>query len=190
MKPITDDFIVREVLAGRKEAYAHVVDRYKKPLYNLAYRMTLSAEDALDLSQETFVRAYAKLHTYQPGKSLFAWLYTICLNLTRNHLGKKRELPAESEDALGRRTTEGGNCDPSPEELMTEREKIRWLEKGLQRLPVELREAVVLRYMQELPFEEVSRVLGISLSATKMRVYRGLERLREVMHYKEMIHGL
>ena len=181
MKQTTDAFIVQEVLSGKKEAYASVVDRYKRPLFNLAFRMTSSAEDARDLSQETFVRAYSRLHTYKPEKSLFTWLYTICLNLTRNHLGKKREVLAEKEEVLARRNAGEADCHRSPEELMTEREKMRGLTEALHALPVDLREAVVLRYMQELSFEEVSQVLGVSLSATKMRVYRGLEKLRDAM---------
>jgi RNA polymerase sigma-70 factor (ECF subfamily) len=190
MKFTTDSLIVEEVLSGNKEAYGHLVDRYKRPLYNLAFRMTSSVEDARDLSQEAFVRAYTKLHKYRPDKSLFTWLYTICLNLTRNHLAKRREVSSEdpNRSAVARGMSDR-DCESLPDDLLIEREETKWLERALQLIPVDLREAVVLRYMQDLPFEEVATISGISTSAAKMRVYRGLERLRELRAREEQTDG-
>ena len=182
MQRTEDTVLVEAVLAGDRERYARLVDRYKNPVYNLAYRMTWNSEVARDLSQETFVRAYANLHRYRPEKSFFNWLYTICINLTRHHLEKKRELLSEDGNA----PDTWADTDPSaeqrsPESQMIERQTTSGLETALSALPEELREAVVLRYLQELPFEAVAETLGVSLSAAKMRVYRGLERLRAIL---------
>jgi RNA polymerase sigma-70 factor, ECF subfamily len=177
-----DAALVEAVLAGDRECYAQLVDRYKRQIYNLAYRMTWNGETARDLSQETFVRAYANLHRYRPEKRFFNWLYTICINLTRNHLEKKRELLGEDGNA----SQTWADSDPSagqrsPELQMIEQQDASGLQAALSALPVDLREAVVLRYLQELPFEAVADDLGVSLSAAKMRVYRGLERLRDIL---------
>ncbi len=178
MNPTRDALIVEDVLAGDKEAFGSLVHRYKKPLYNLAYRMTSNREDALDLSQEAFVRAYANLHRFDLKRSFFTWLYTICLNLTRNHLEKKRETLLDQTETLERQVR---SAFPPADELVGKKQVTANLEKALQRLPLDLREAVILRYLQELSFEEITQVLGISLSAAKMRVYRGLEKAREAI---------
>jgi len=92
-----DQEIIERVLGGERDAYGTLVDRYKGPLFNLAYRMTGSRHDADDLTQETFIRAYAALSSFRKGSKFFTWLYTISLNLVRNHLKKGLPLqPLES----------------------------------------------------------------------------------------------
>jgi RNA polymerase sigma factor (sigma-70 family) len=182
MHQIEDAGLVEAVLAGDKDAYAHLLNRYKRPIFNLAYRMTLNRDIAQDLAQETFVRAYANLHRYDPELPFLNWLYTLCLNLTRNHLSKKREVLTET----GNEPDDWEDHDPgvgyhSPESQLIEQQEIKGLERVLRALPEELRETIVLRYVRELPFESVASILGVSMSATKMRVYRGLEKMRELM---------
>ena len=185
----TDDAIlVKAVLSGDREMYASLVNRYKRQMFNLAFRMTANSEVAQDLSQETFVRAYANLHRYNLEKSFFTWLYTICINLTRNHLEKKREVLTEKGDE----SASWEDVNPSaghrsPEIQVIEQQNISGLETALSALPVDLREAVVLRYIQEQPFDTVASSLGVSLSAAKMRVYRGLEKMRELMTVQERL---
>jgi RNA polymerase sigma-70 factor, ECF subfamily len=181
-----DSILVKAVLSGNREMYAHLVNRYKRQMYNLAFRMTANRETAQDLSQETFVKAYANLHRYKHEKSFFTWLYTICINLTRNHLQKRHEMLTENGDetaTLADVNPSSGNR--SPELQAIEQQSINGLETALCTLPEDLREAIVLRYMQELPFDSVASSLGVSLSAAKMRVYRGLEKMREVMTSRE-----
>lgn len=191
MDQSADSLLVNEILSGNKEEFAHLVNRYKRQVYNLAFRMTANAEAARDLAQETFVRAYANLHRYRREKSFFNWLYTICLNLTRNHLEKKREMLTENGvGPIDREDMNPSGPHRSPETLIMEQQDIRGLETALGALPVDLREAVVLRYMQELPFDDVASSLGVSLSAAKMRVYRGLEKLRKVMTDGEESHEI
>ncbi len=84
--------IVAKVLKGDRQAYALLVDEYKSPIYNLAYRMTANVEDADDITQETFIRAYQYLWRYDPRKKFFTWLYTIAFNLIKNHLRKNKKI--------------------------------------------------------------------------------------------------
>jgi RNA polymerase sigma-70 factor, ECF subfamily len=178
----TDAEIVARVLNGDVQAYALLIEAYKGPVFNLAFRMTGSYSDADDLTQEIFIRAYQKLPKFDQEKKFFTWLYTIGINLIRNHLKKKaRDITPPAlvhllHDAQ-RQEHEGREGD-----LVSENSMLK-LEKTMQKLPVDLREAVILKYYQDLTFEEVAAITGDSLSAVKMRVYRGLENLKRLMEF-------
>ncbi|MBN1663707.1 MAG: sigma-70 family RNA polymerase sigma factor [Deltaproteobacteria bacterium] len=172
--------IIARVLDGDRQAYALLVEEYQAAVYHLALRMTGNSEDAGDLAQETFVRAFRNLHRCDPDKKFFTWLYTIGLNVLRNHLRKRKKAAAHDETAGGHlnRTAEGSE---NPEQLLIRGEDAAVLNACLRKLPVDLREAVVLRFYQDLSFEDVAAISGASVSAVKMRVYRGLERLKQLM---------
>jgi RNA polymerase sigma-70 factor (ECF subfamily) len=175
--------IIASVLRGDRQIYALLVEAYQTPIFNLAYRMTGSLPEAEDLAQETFIRAYERLWRWHPEKSFFVWLYTIGLNLIRNHL--KRERRSETRDADWAEGPEWGNAGAQaadhPEGILLEDERQKRLQACLLKLPVDLRAAVVLRFYEDQPFENIARVCGISLSSAKMRVYRGIEKLQEMM---------
>ena len=175
--------IIASVLRGDRQVYALLVEAYQTPIFNLAYRMTGSLPEAEDLAQETFIRAYERLWRWHPEKSFFVWLYTIGLNLIRNHL--KRERRSETRDADWAEGPERGNAEAQvadhPEGMLLEDERQRMLQACLLKLPVDLRAAVVLRFYEDQPFENIARVCGISLSSAKMRVYRGIEKLQEMI---------
>jgi len=106
MTPTEENRIVERVLQGEREAFAALVDAYKGAIFNLAFRMTNSYQDADDLSQETFIRAYRNLRQFDPRKRFFTWIYTIGLNLIRNHLKKHgREMTRET---AARNSSEAG----------------------------------------------------------------------------------
>jgi RNA polymerase sigma-70 factor, ECF subfamily len=181
MKPDQETDVIARVLDGETSAYAEIVDAYKKPVVNLAYRMTGSYDDALDLAQETFLKAYSQLGRFDRRKRFFTWLYTISLNLIRNHL-KRKARAARREDqerALRYDSWQANGADP--ESVLIKRQRDVQIYACLQALSPDLREAVVLRFFQELPFETLADILDISPGAAKMRVYRGLERLTEIV---------
>ncbi|MDM8524868.1 RNA polymerase sigma factor [Desulfococcaceae bacterium HSG8] len=171
--------IIKRVQAGDRDAYACLVDKYKGPVFNLAYRMTGSFQEAEDLAQETFLKAYAAITRFDAKKRFFPWLYTISLNLIRNHLKRKRKV---SSEILQDNIT--GDDTGNPENTVVRHQESEKLSRCLEKLPADLREAVILRYYQELSFGDVAETLEISLSAAKMRVYRGLEKLRSFMKDK------
>jgi len=174
--------IIQRILNGNREEFSFFVDKYQGPIYNLVYRLTGSRYDAEDLAQETFIKAYKSLNTFQIKKKFFSWLYTIAINLTRNHLKKKKPLLVENVEDLksGNRQTDKNN----PEIDVIKHEQAQALARSIQKLPIALREAVILRYYFYLPFEEIARILCISLSGAKMRVYRALEKLEILMKRK------
>jgi len=177
--------IVAKVLNGDKQAYALLVEEYKTPVYSLAYRMTGNSQDAEDLAQETFLRAFNQLFRYDTKRSFFTWLYTISLNIIRNHL-KKNSTRRRDDFRQGEKISGTGEFDDkrftSQESQVIDegrKEREEKLESCLQKLSPELRELMILRFYQGLPFEAIAEITGLSLSAIKMRVYRGLEKLRK-----------
>ncbi|HRT62784.1 MAG TPA: RNA polymerase sigma factor [Syntrophales bacterium] len=170
--------IISRVLGGDRNAYTQVVNRYKGPIFNLAYRMTGSYHDADDLTQETFLKAFTALRKFQGEKKFFTWLYTIGLNLIRNHL-KGAKPAAEPMEALC--NSEPRSEFENPEDCAIRGEERRLLDLCVRRLSPDIREAVVLRFHQGLSFEDIAAVSGCTLSGAKMKVYRGLEKLRSLM---------
>lgn len=177
-----DDWdIVAEVLAGHVNAFEILVNRYQKPIFNLTYRMTGSYSDASDLAQETFIKAFEQLHRFQAGKRFFPWLYTIALNHSRNFLRTNRPgklVPLEDGEAV----TMTSSNDESDQDLCARLDGNRCFQ-ALGKLPEETREALILRYREDLSMEEVAGVLKISVSGAKMRIHRGLKRLREILDH-------
>jgi len=170
--------IITRVLGGDRSAYTQVVNRYKGPIFNLAFRMTGSYHDADDLTQETFLKAYVALGKFKGERKFFTWLYTISLNLIRNHLRGAKPAP-EPLEALC--SSEPGSDFENPEGCAIRGEEFRLLDLCVRKLTPDVREAVVLRFHQGLSFEDIAEISGCSLSAAKMKVYRGLEKLRSLM---------
>ena len=171
--------IVAKVLKGDRQAYALLVEEYKSPIYNLAYRMTGNSEDADDLTQETFIRAYINLWRFDPKRKFFTWLYTISINLIRNHLKK-----VKNDDLLNRTKNiqYNENENQSPETRIIATQESNKINLALLTLKYELRVMLIMKYQQELSFEEIAEITGKSVSAVKMRVYRGLEKLEQLIN--------
>ena len=181
----TEAEIVVRVLKGDRQAYALLIEEYKNPIYNLAYRMTHNPQDAEDLAQETFLRSFRALSRFDVNRRFYTWLYTISLNIIRNHL-KNAERKAgfqKIEKSFGITEAARKNAGLNGSDDANEVRKVReaHLEACLQKLPSQQRELLVLRFYQSLSFEIISEITGFSQSAVKMRVYRGLEKLREIM---------
>lgn len=172
--------IVARVLKGEGQAYALLVEEYKTPIYNLAYRMTGNPRDAEDLTQETFIRAYQYLWRYDTRKKFFTWLYTIAFNLIKNHYQKNKKHNIYE----GLSVHSLADNSPSPEAKLIETQEISVC---LLRLEYELRALLVMKYQQGLSFEEIAEITGKSLSAVKMRIYRGLAKLKELMNGQDIL---
>jgi RNA polymerase sigma-70 factor, ECF subfamily len=182
-----DQQIIFAVLGGDVNAYSTLVERYQRPIYNLMYRMTHSYSDAMDLAQETFIKAFQQLHRFHVEKRFFPWLYTIGLNHSKNFLRQSkvsRTISVEDYDAFS-----GLEYPGQEEEHLCARLDLHKLREALDQLPVDYREALILRYHESLTFEEIAMGLELSLSGAKMRVHRGLKMLREILeaddHEKE-----
>lgn len=179
MKQIDEGEIIGRVLAGDREAFADLVEAYKGPVFRLAFRMTGSARDADDLSQEIFIRAFQSLSRFRPGERFFPWLYTVGLNVIRNHLRKGKAVP-EDEGAKG--APDAADPRDNPADAAVGRERSRRIQGYLLRLPPAVREILVLRFYEGMSFEDIAGLTGDSLSGAKMKAYRGLEKIRVMMN--------
>ena len=179
MEELYDQQVITAVLTGNVDAYRHLVLRYEKPIFNLMYRMTGSRDDALDLAQETFIKAYEKLERFKTGSRFFPWLYTIGLNNGRNFI---RDHKMEKQCLV-----EMGGDESWMDRLLQQNQRV-WtpldvqrLREGLQQLPLDYREAMILHYHEGFSMKEIADALELSVSGAKMRVHRGLRKLRQIM---------
>ncbi len=179
MHEMDDQQVISAVLAGDVNAYSVLVQRYERPIYNLMFRMTGSRADALDLAQDTFLKAYEALHRFREGSRFFPWLYSIGLNRSRNFLRLNRA--SRFVDIEEHDPGSGLDYPGQQEDNLCERLDTRCLPEALRQLSVDYREAVMLRYHEELSMEEIASALKVSLSGAKMRVHRGLRKLREIL---------
>lgn len=173
----SDQDLVKQVLSGNTKAFSKIVTSHQSSIIVFVQRMVRSRALALDLSQEVFVRAYTSLHTFEANKALRPWLYRIALNLVRDHFRNPKNRIMTEAPGKDRAI----NPAPTPEAAWLEKERNFLLQQALTRLPPDQGEAIVLRFYQDMGFEEMSIVLGIKASTAKMRVYRGLERLARML---------
>ncbi|GLI35823.1 RNA polymerase sigma factor [Desulforhabdus amnigena] len=182
MNSSDDQEAISAVLAGDANAYAVLVERYQKPIFNLMYRMTGSHADALDLAQDTFIKAYEQLYRFEEGKKFFPWLYTIGLNRSKNFLRQRKVKQTYSIEDFD----PGSGLDhPSQQEdNLCDSLDSRLVQEAVQQLPVDYREAIILRYQEDFSMEDIAEALELSVSGAKMRVHRGIAKLREMLSDK------
>jgi RNA polymerase sigma-70 factor (ECF subfamily) len=173
---MTDDAAdVRRVLSGDVDAYAALVDRYYEQCARYAVRMLGNRDDAEDALQATFLRAYRALGKYQERDKFSAWLYRILVNQCRSLAARRnqRERVFVREEALLLNATDE-RASPG-----WSGEDEEFVQRVLSELDPLLREAFLLKYIEELSYEEMSALTGVGVSALKMRVKRASDRLRE-----------
>lgn len=179
------DGVVRRIQQGDELAFDILVARVGGTIYNLAYRLSGSASDAEDLTQEVLVRLYRKIRLFHWQSRFTTWLYALAIRACRSHLRRRwRSLSGRTEEKAYVWTEGGVPADvqdpsDSPDRAVTRAEISEVIQNAIAELPREFREAVVLRDIQGLSYEEISAVLGISSGTVKSRISRGRIRLRD-----------
>lgn len=174
---VADATIVRRVLGGDTEAFSGLVQRYHDRCLRLATHIVGNAEDAEDAVQESFLRAYRHLGSYQERDKFSAWMLRIVVNQCRTSITRVKRhgivMPLHDDDVLAL---------PSVTHSVADQNALRdELALAMSQLAPEQREAVVLRFSDELTFEEMAAVTGVGVSALKMRVQRACRRLRALL---------
>ena len=164
--------IVARCLRGEVEAFAPLVARYQKVLFNLAWRMLGDREDARDVTQTAFVKAYEKLATYDPAHRFFSWIYRIVLNECLN-LRQRRPLHERLDETMA--------ASDSPYREALSHETSERVQAGLLRLPAELREVLVLRHFLELSYGDIGAALLLPEKTVKSRLYSARQRLGQIL---------
>jgi RNA polymerase sigma-70 factor, ECF subfamily len=155
---------------GDQAAFAKLVEVYQRPVYNLAYRMLGNAAEAEEAAQETFVRMYTKLHTYQPDRKLVSWVLSIASHYCIDRLRRRRINWLSLDDELVASVLP--SHQPNPEEFALRREACDEVQDCIAALEPGYRAPLILRYWYGLSYEEIAEVMGISVSAVKSRLHR------------------
>ena len=180
-----DAALMLRVKEGDTAAFTDLVDKYKQPVLNVAYRMLRDLTEAEDLAQNVFVQVYKSAHRYKVSSKFSTWLFTITRNLCLNEIRRRSRHPASSLDAPHPEKEDQPLHQVedmktfSPPEAVLQGELEAKIEQALGELPENQRLAIVLCRQEELSYEDIARVLGCSLSATKSLIHRGRETLKE-----------
>jgi RNA polymerase sigma-70 factor, ECF subfamily len=178
---LKENQVIRAILDGDAHAYAILVNRYQRPIFNLLMRMTGCRETAADLAQEAFFKAYENLERFRLSENFFPWLYAIAANLARDHWRRQQHAASHAE-ALRQAVNGDAEKVAAEEERLTRLLDARRLRDCLERLPHEYREALILRFHEGLSMADIGKALGVSTSGAKMRISRGVEKLRRLFH--------
>ena len=190
--------LVRRCLAGDAAAWEELVQRHHRRIYNICYRFAGSPDDAQDLTQEVFIKMYRTLNSYDVGKGAFmTWVTTITRNLLVDHFRKTKQdrvtdsldaTPSEHEDALplSEKIEDQG---AAPDARAQSQQVGEAVHKALQKLSPDLREAVILRDLQDMDYREIATVLKVPEGTVKSRINRGRAELARLLQrtYKQVM---
>jgi RNA polymerase sigma factor (sigma-70 family) len=190
--------LLRRCMAGDAAAWEEIVQRYHRRIYNICYRFAGSGDDAQDLTQDVFIKMYKTLNTYDVERGAFmTWVTTITRNLLVDHFRKSKHdrmtdsldaAPSEHEDAvpIGDRIPDRRM---PPDARVQTRETGEAVHSALQRLSPELREAVILRDLQDMDYKEIATVLRVPEGTVKSRINRGRAELARLLQrtYRQVI---
>ncbi len=175
--------LIRRCRAGDERAYRELVERYRRPVFSVALRMVRRAEDAEDLTQETFIRMFRALDRYDLERPFTAWLFTIATRLCIDHLRRRRLAPismfqvsASGDDEY---VIEAEDPGLKPDESTAHAQEEERTQALIDGLPPHYRIVVLLRHQQDLSYEEIAEALQMPLGTVKARIHRARELLKQ-----------
>lgn len=170
---IEDRQLIEQILAGATEDFRELVERHQRAIYRFAFGLIGSHEEAQDITQETFLAAYANLSSHNASRASFStWLFTIARNRCINWLKRKRPDKLEELDSIP--------GDPAQDPIANE-ELAQQLDRALSELPMEQRSAFLLAEIEDLPYAEIARIENTSLGTIKSRIHRARHRLQTLL---------
>jgi RNA polymerase sigma-70 factor (ECF subfamily) len=181
----TDEELVARSMGGDTDSFNQLIVRWERPIYALAYRVIGREEDARDVAQETFLRAFRALSGFKGQAKFSSWLYRIALNLCRDWIRRERRTPVaqapEGVDLI--ELASEVTVSESIEDLVSRKELGRAVAKAMAMLPEEQRTAIILKEYHGLTFQEIADLLGCPLSTVKTRLYQGLSVVRRELQH-------
>ncbi len=185
----SDEALVHRVRSGEREVFGVLVDRYKRGIANFIGATVRNSYETADLSQETFLRAYSHLNTFNPQLGKFStWIYQIARNVIRTHLAKSQRAP-QVQEISQEQALEAMVADPSPQADpaggLLRQEAERELRAALAELPERTRAVLALRYFDNMEYQTIASTLGLSLGNVKTLIHRGKIALTKKMRERE-----
>ena len=182
----SDEILIKKFQDGEINAYNEIVYRYKDRLFNFIYRFLHDVERSEDLVQDTFIKLYTHKNSYQEIAKFSTWLYTIAANLARTELRKLKRRKTFSVTELSRDDREfiisSDDSDPSEGHLSNNFEKK--VQNALSELPDDFKTIIILRDIQELSYDEISKIVELPLGTVKSRINRGRLKLQQLLKKK------
>ena len=180
-----DEALVKEVLNGNDDAFRVLIERYQKPIFNMAFRMCGDYDEAADLAQEAFLQIYRVLDKYDPNKKFFSWMYRVSHNICVNVLNKRpknvvgmdeiRENSLYTEDPMAQ-----------PEKYYSNQELRSKIDQAILNLPDTYHDVIYMRFVHNLSYQQIADVMGLPISTIETRIYRGKALLqKELKEYTE-----
>jgi len=172
-----DNLVIEQCLNGQQSSFSELIDKYKNLVFNLAYRMTNNLDDAEDISQEVFIRVYKSLYNFNPNYKFSTWLYQVTLNICRDRF-RKGKIPSVSLDSPLNKDDQKDfsslipDNENDPEEIFLQTEQTNFINDLISSLPPKYREVIVLRHLRDLSYDEMSKILNISIGSVKSRLFR------------------
>jgi len=185
MNGTPDQVIVDRVVKGDVDAFSELVEKYQDRIYSVVMNYVFNAEDAVDVVQDTFLKAYSKLRTFNSSSAFYTWIYRIAINTAIDHIRKRKTRMADSLD--DEKYTQVGfeptshDASVDPEKVAVQSESRRALTKAISELSDKLRAVTVLHDVEGLSQEEVAEVLGVPVGTVKSRVSRARAELRYIL---------
>lgn len=177
----TDAELVASSLAGNRDAFDAIVERHRRHVYQLCYRFVGNHEDASDLAQDVFIRAYRGLRKFKGDSSLGTWLYRIAVNVSLNKVGAKAPKPEPLDSLLLGHDERVVSREDDAVDVLLRRERAGQVRAAIARLPRKQRATLILRVYHELPHEQIAAILGSSVGAAKANLFHALSNLKKLL---------
>lgn len=180
--------LINRALAGDQKAYEALLKRYQNGVYNLIYQMIKNREETEDLVQESFIKAFKSLDSYNDNYAFSTWLYKIAFNHCIDAIRKKKlktlplDRPIQLREGEIHHEIRDDSYSPEGDFLFSERKKL--IQETINSLPERYRIAIILRHQQDHSYEEISEILGIPLGTVKARIFRAREMLKKKLQEK------
>ena len=173
---MTDDpdaALVLECRAGNRRAFERLLARYERPIFNAAYRILHHREDATDVTQTVFLRAYEHFDRFDPGQRFFSWIYRIAVNEALDLSNSRRRSEPVAEEIASDR--------PGPDRVAQDDQMDEGMQSALMAIPVNYRTLVVLKHVQDCSYEEIAAILEVPVKTVKSRLFTARQALRQVL---------
>lgn len=176
-----DKQLIHDFQHGDERAFDHLVMRYQERVYWTIRRLVSDHDDANDITQNVFIKAYEALPSFKGDSAIFTWLYRIAVNLALNELRRRKIRKTFSLDAEP--FEPAVSADESPAEKLLANERRDAIRRAVERLPEKQKKVFVLRYYEELPYEEISKMLRTSVGGLKANYFHAVQKIGEALRH-------